>query len=229
MEEESRFGRFLTNVLSSVNVGVSAIEREPLAGIIALCFEGAQNIVDHANKKPFPRESLFTYLAVRYYKKLFRSDDGPLSTYIKHGSRELGTDREWIEILLNDDGVGIPGRHSQSLDIYRGRLADEEQVLELALHRSSVKVRAGDSKVRGGIAGEGFTHIRSSLRRLKAFAAIRTGRCFATFDGLASHQDRFRLNRDRFGLPLGYMPGTALHVVIPLPHARDIQQHFDLS
>jgi hypothetical protein len=222
IEDEARFGRFLTGVLSSVNVGVAGLDRTDLGAIIALCFEGVQNVADHATKKPFNGNSLFSYLAVRYYKRIFSTDDGVLTGYFKRATKQLG-EREWIELLINDDGVGIPARHQQDLGIYRGQMALEEKVLEQALHRSSVKLRAGDSKVRGGVAGEGFSRMRTALRGLKAFAAVRSGRCFATFAAIDSRQETFSLNRGNFGLPLGYMPGTAIQVVIPLPALRDRQ------
>src|SRR4051812_9867585 len=123
-EDENRFGRVLAEALMRVSDGVAGIERDPLARIIGLCFEAVQNIVDHAGKKPFNGASLFSYLSIRYYKKIFSSDDGLLTTYFNRARKDLGN-RQWLEILVNDDGVGIPARQSQTTDIYKGPLSEE--------------------------------------------------------------------------------------------------------
>jgi len=218
VEDEARFGRLVGDLLLRVNAGVSALDRASLSDAIALCFEGSQNVTDHAAKKPFRGSSILSYLSVRYYRTAAKSDEGMFAGYIKRATRELGKNSRlsWLEIAINDDGNGIASRQTQDPHVYRGPIEVEETAFREALAKSSVKLKAGDSKVRGGVAGEGFSRMRRSLRHLKAFASVRSGRCFATFDGLSPVQDLFNLTPGKFGLAYGYMPGTALQVVIPL-------------
>jgi hypothetical protein len=190
-----------------------------------MCFEAAQNIVDHASRKPMaPGKKILSYLSLRYYKGSDRPDEGVFARYLRHVEEKLGprSDIRFIEIVVNDDGVGIPARESQSLDIYRGPEAAENEALSNALKHSKLKLRAKDSQVRGGITGQGYKRIRDGLRQLGAFASLRTGRCLVSFNGLSPIQTEFQMMPGPFGQSFAVMPGTALQIVVPFrPVAGD--------
>jgi hypothetical protein len=231
VDDEPSFGRLLSSLLSKVNLRVASIRKDSLTEVVALCFEAVQNVSDHAARKPLPAgASIFSYLALRYYKGTASSSQGAFSGYLKRlirGHYE-GKEPYWLEIVVNDDGNGIAARQTLDEDIFWKRLEEEEQALVHALTKGSVKLQARDAKIRGGLVGEGYPRIRTALRELKAFASLRSGRCFASFDGTVTHEDKFRLNRGEYGLPLGVMPGTTLQIVIPLPIDTDKQGRLDL-
>jgi len=219
LEDEARFARLLTDLLRRVNVNVVTLDRRPLGDVIAFCFEATQNVLDHAAKSPLrDASSIFSYLALRYHAAASVPSEGDFAGYVKRAGRELSATKplHWLEIVVNDDGNGIPARQTQNPEIYWSSIQAEEEALGQALSHSSVKIRAGDSKIRGSVAGLGFTRIRNSLRQLRAFASLRSGRCLATFDGLSTRRDEFYLHRGGFGLALGFMPGTAIQVVVPI-------------
>jgi hypothetical protein len=113
--------------------------------------------------------------------------------------------------VVNDDGNGIPARHSLDSTIYWKNIREERQWLVSALESgSSVKLRSQDTVVRGD-PGYGFNKIISSFTGLQAFALLRTGRSEAFFDSTLG-MTGFKIN----DITLGYMPGTALQVVFPV-------------
>ena len=217
IEDENRFGKTIFDQFRNLNVSTESFGVDGRASLVALCFEAVQNTFDHAAKAPLSGDvQILSYVSLRYYRRLSRPEEPAFGAYLSR----LGTDEErssmrFLEIVVNDDGVGIPGRQSSSMDTYWGKLDEEERTLEVALKHGSVKLLAADSKIRGGVAGKGFTRIREGLHLLRAFASVRTGRCLATFSGVSHRQSQFRLQRGEFGLPLAYMPGTALQIVIP--------------
>src|SRR5262249_4732282 len=125
----------------------------------------------------------------------------------------------FVHVCVNDDGVGIAARQAQDLQIYQGDIEEEEKAVRDALKsRSSVKLRARDCLVRG-VPGEGFTYIDHSLQPLRAFAVLRSGRLLAAFDGTEESSQGFKLVHGA----LGYMPGTAIDVLIPIVKEGDGQ------
>ena len=106
---------------------------------------------------------------------------------------------DFVQVCVNDDGVGVAARQSQDLDIYQGPLEAEETAVRDALKtNSSVKLRAQDCRVRG-ISGFGYTYIESCLRSLRALAVLRTGRLLAFLDGTDDSRKGFDLAARVFG------------------------------
>jgi hypothetical protein len=203
--------------LKFVNVRPTHFDRERLQDLIKLSFEAIQNVYDHARRKPLPEGTrVFSYALLGYFKSIednHPDPDGRLKTYLTRlPSLTSRARKDFIEICVNDDGVGIAARHSQDPAIYWGPLTREtETVLNALTAHSSVKLRSQDSRVRG-VPGQGYTYIDSCLRAVRAFAILRTGRLLAVFDGTADTNVGFSL------VPgdLGYMPGTTLNVLIPI-------------
>src|SRR5262249_13321941 len=126
---------------------------------------------------------------------------------------------DFVQVCVNDDGVGIAARQSLDPSIYTGPIEHEKEALRGALSaRSLVKLRAHDARVRG-TPGQGYTYIDACLRSLRAFAVLRTGRLLAVFDGTDDQGDGFALVAG----DLGYMPGTTLDVLIPILKEGDGQ------
>jgi hypothetical protein len=222
VEDEGRFTTRFLAVLPRVNVHPVELEERALRSLVGLCFEAVQNVVDHATKKPLPPgTTILSYLSLRYYKAVSTSGDGVMAAYLRRLVRETRTESvRMLEIVVNDDGVGLPARHTLDMDTYWKDFRREAEIVGEATSNSSVKIRSGDARVRGGVAGAGYTKMRECLAILHAFASLRTGRCLAYLDGLAGKQERFSLAKDPRGQAFGYMPGTALQILMPLPPAR---------
>ena len=202
--------------LKKVNVRPMNFDGDRLNDVIKLAFEGIQNVYDHAAKRPLPRGSkIVSYFLLGYYKSVRGHPDptGRLRRYEERLTALTARARtDYVQVCVNDDGVGIAARQSQDPRIYSGPLQAEEAALREALEtNSSVKLRTQDCRIRGA-SGFGYTYIESCLRALKALAVLRTGRLLAFFDGTDEPKYGFALAAK----DLGYMPGTALDVLIPL-------------
>jgi hypothetical protein len=222
-EREEQFRDAFLASLKKVNVRPTNFDRDRLRDVIKLAFEGIQNAYDHAAKRPLPSGSkIVSYFLLGYYKSVQGHPDptGRLRGYeerLAALTRRARTD--FVQVCVNDDGVGIAARQAQNLDIYHGPVGEEEASLRDALRtRSSVKLRAQDCRVRGA-SGFGYTYIETCLRSLRALAVLRTGRLLAFLDGTDDSGSGFRLE----GGVLGYMPGTTLDILIPIVKEGDGQ------
>jgi hypothetical protein len=128
---------------------------------------------------------------------------------------QLPSERErlgWVEIVVIDDGCGLASRQSQDDEICLGDpMAEDEALGEALTSGVSVKPVTRDAPANGD-PGYGFTYIADGLRRYRAYAELRTGRRLLTLDASGPRCDGFVI-RERV---LGWMPGTALHIVFPL-------------
>jgi hypothetical protein len=192
---------------------------DSLHALSTFVFEAIQNIYDHSHAKPLPPKTpVFDYLCVNYYKNIRNPPDvgRHLATYLKRLNDTLPQERRagFMEVVVNDDGVGVAARQSQSPDIYwRAGRSDEREALIRALAKGgSIKFITQDCPIRYD-PGLGTYKIIDALRKLSAFAFIRTGRLLAYFDGGSNSQEAFDIVGED---ELGYMPGTALEVIIPI-------------
>jgi hypothetical protein len=222
-EREDLFREAFVRSLRKVNVSPTNFDWERLQDVVKLAYEAIQNVYDHAQRKPLPENTrIVSYFLLGYYKSISGHADptGLMHGYIGRLKSLISRKRaDFLQVCVNDDGVGIAARQSQNLQIYQGDIEDEEKAVRDALRsRSSVKLRTQDSMVRA-TPGEGYTYIDHSLRALRAFAVLRTGRLLAVFDGTDESGQSFELVRR----DLGYMPGTALDVLVPIPKEGDGQ------
>jgi hypothetical protein len=216
-EQEHVFREQVLGVLKFVNLRPTHFAAERLQDVVNLTFEAIQNVYDHASRKPLPEGTkILSYVLLRYYNTITPNHDDPegrLKRYLNQLPKLASRVRQdFIEICVNDDGVGIAARQSQNASIYWGPKAPEDQAVREALtDHSSVKLRTQDCRVRG-VPGQGYTYIDACLRALKAFAIIRTGRLMAVLDGTEEAGPGFEL----LAGTQGYMPGTTLNVLIPI-------------
>jgi hypothetical protein len=222
-EREYLFRDAFIGSLRKVNVRPTNFDWERLQDVIKLTFEAIQNVYDHAQGKPLPEDTqIVSYFLLGYYKSISGHADptGHLAGYVERLAEVTRRRRgDYVHVCVNDDGVGIAARQAQDLQVYQGDIEEEEKAVRDALKsRSSVKLRARDCLVRG-VPGEGFTYIDHSLRALRAFAVLRTGRLLAAFDGTEESSQGFKLVQGT----LGYMPGTAIDVLIPIMKEGDGQ------
>jgi hypothetical protein len=217
-DREDLFRKQFLKSLRYVNVKPSCFNQDRLHDLLKLVFEAVQNVYDHSKRKPLPEHTpLLSYMQLSYYKSISKNHSdstGKIKSYVERlncSSPNLGGG--FVQICINDDGVGIAGRQAQDLDIYWGSVATETTAIYEALtSRSSVKLRAQDSRVRG-TPGQGYTYIDTAIRSLRAFSTLRTGRTMAILDGTDNNAAGFELLAGEFG----YMPGTSLDVLIPIP------------
>lgn len=181
-----------------------------------LCWEAVTNLVDHSMKAPLPpRTKTLGSVSARWYS-LSEVDraSGRQSRWLFTVRRMHRAERSllgFIDVVINDDGVGVAARQSSNPDIYWSAAAEESAaVLSALADGSSIKPIAKDAPVRGR-PGSGFTNIADSLGKLHAWASLRTGRLQVHFDG-STPGGTFEL--DRSTAP--YMPGTCLEVRIPV-------------
>jgi hypothetical protein len=115
-----------------------------------------------------------------------------------------------LEVVVLDDGVGIAARHSLENETCDGPIDIEREIVRMSLQPGeSVKLRAGDSVVRGD-PGFGSLRAFSSLKDRFAFCALRSGRTMAVLDA-TEPQPQFRLLDE----DLSPLPGTVFQAIIP--------------
>jgi hypothetical protein len=222
-EREDLFREAVLASLKKVNVRPTNFDRDRLQDVIKFAFEAVQNVYDHARRKPLHEHAkVVSYFLLGYYKSISDHPD-PTGRLRGYGERLATlTDRkrtDFLQVCVNDDGVGIAARHSQNLEVYQGLIEEEEAAVRDALTRSSsVKLVAQDCRVRG-VSGLGYTYIESCLHSLRALAVLRTGRVLAFLDGTDEAGRGFNL----FTGELAYMPGTTLDVLIPILKEGDGQ------
>lgn len=206
-----RLGRF-------VRLDSSLLSQEERRALVTLAFEAGTNIVDHAYKNPWEYAgATLSYLSLRYYETMrAQAGETGLAEYLARVGQALERANEgtlgWVEIVVCDDGVGIAARQSRNLDIAREPIQAERTALHQALTaRQSIKLVTRDA-VTIGEPGFGYTLIADALTQLKGHAVLRTGRLLAELDGTQPNAPGFVLHEE----PLGWLPGTALHIVLPL-------------
>jgi len=182
---------------------------------LSMIREAISNVQDHAYRRPCPQlESRLSYASLRRYAKITSADGNRgMERYLR--AVDIPADTEqlgWVEIVVVDDGCGIATRHSQDPGVCSGDAAAEDEALTDALTSGvSVKPRTRDAPAIGD-PGYGFTYIAAGLRRYQAYAELRTGRRLLTLDASGEDCDGFVISEQA----LGWMPGTAMHVVFPL-------------
>ena len=208
----------------------SAVQFVPLRGrtftseflpqLGSLVFEAVQNVWDHSCGQPLPRDTrVFDYLCVNFFKTVSAAPDpsGRFAEFVKQVNSEFSASDKllgYVEVIVNDDGVGIAARQSLDQAIYwdDDPSREEHALLESLQRGKSVKFRSQDCPIRHD-PGFGIAKIVNSLRDLRAFAVLRTGRRIAIHDSYDSTSDTFVLTNDI----LGYLPGTTLDVIVPMP------------
>jgi hypothetical protein len=182
--------------------------------VVRLAFEAVQNAYDHANRKPLPPQTrIQSYLSMRYYLKVESKPwDKAFLNYLHrwHQLAKIGEKfHGWVEIVINDDGVGIAARQAQNKNIYW--TDDEAETLSLSeALKTGGSIKLNTQELVRKDPGYGFSNIAESLRNMNAFALLRTGRRSVVFDSTTKDVS-FKISEDA----LGYMPGTALQIVFP--------------
>lgn len=217
------FDDFLNHFQSAVQfvpVDGRTFASDFLTQLGSFVFEAVQNVWDHSCGKPLPQETdVFDYLCVNFFKTLSAAPDpsGKLAGFVKRINSEFSASEKllgFVEVIVNDDGVGIAARQSLDSLIYWDPDTYREQgaFLEAIKRGKSVKFKSQDCPIRRD-PGYGISKIAKSLRDLRAFAVLRTGRRIAVHDPFDNTSDGFVLTNDI----LGYLPGTALDVLVPMP------------
>jgi len=148
-EREDLYRDEFLKSLRLVNVRPTQFERERLQDVVKLAFEAIQNVYDHATRNPLPAYTkILSYVLVGYYKTVGNHPDpeGRLKAYLARlPSVAKRTRADFIEVCVNDDGVGVAARQSQDPTVYWGPMkAEEDAVRDALTARSSVKLRAND-------------------------------------------------------------------------------------
>ena len=224
-EDLDAFASLFYGYLPKVNVAASAFDHADLRSLVDLCREAILNTKDHACRKPLPTDTrILSYFSLRYYQDIpwISGAVGPFKQYLarlKPNSKpEEMLKNGYLEIIVNDDGVGIPARQSQTEEVYWESKGAEESALIKAMQTGvSIKPLAMDAIIRGD-PGYGFSIMADCLRNLRAFASIRSGRYLMVCDGTRTDpfSRAFSINRGQSSSHLGYLPGTLIQAVIPI-------------
>jgi hypothetical protein len=205
-----------TLLLSLPRVGFDPSAYEPAhqQQLFDLLFQSVQNVYDHASKAPLPADiGIFSYLSLRHYKEIEnpKAKTPEFSEYLQMvESLPPSYERDgYIEVVINDDGVGMAARQSLNASIYWEDIDAESFAFTTALQAGqSVKPRSQDCLIRGD-PGYGTPKIEAALKELLAFGLLRTGRLYY-------YLDPFKLNGFARGPhSLGCMPGTTLQIILP--------------
>jgi len=214
-----RFAAEFVRLARCVQFDVGDLLQSGRRALVGLAFEAVLNVVDHAYEEPWiGSEPGLSYMSLRHYETMSatRGEQVGLSEYLSRAKAAARNDQQelrgWMELVVCDDGVGIAARQSRNADVYREAEAVEESALIEALKANeSIKLLTRDA-VTVGEPGYGYTIIVDALTRLGAHADLRTGRRLAELDGTLPDTGGFRLRETI----LGWMPGTALHIVLPV-------------
>lgn len=213
-----RFAATFIRMARLVRLEISSLSQDERRALVTLVSEATLNVVDHAYKEPWEfSEATLSFLSLRYYESLHAQEgETGLAAYLARAEEALAEANEttmgWAEIVVSDDGAGVAARQSGNADIGDGPLPTEQDELRKALTAGqSIKLATRDA-VTIGEPGYGFTLIAGALKDLKGYAALRTGRLYAELDGTYSEADAFVPSERQ----LGWLPGTALHIVLPL-------------
>lgn len=212
------FAAAFLRLARSVRLESSVLSQEERRALVTLVWEAVLNVVDHAYKEPWEYTGAsLSYVSLRRYERMNAQEgETGLAAYLTGAQQALAEADEstlgWIEIVVCDDGVGIAARQSGNAGIADELPETELTALGAALAAGgSIKLTTRDA-VTIGEPGYGFSLIAGALSDLKGYAALRTGRLHAELDGTRHHADAFLLHDQA----LGWLPGTALHVVLPL-------------
>ena len=222
-EERDSFATYLISLLNKLRVPAARFDGEALDQLIELTREAVLNIRDHSTKTPLAADTAIqSYLSLSYHPPLDRVSGAvePLRYYIRNLKRKFTRQQVtgFLEIAINDDGVGVAARQSQREAIYWAAAPTEELALLAALQRGgSVKPIAKDAIARGD-PGYGFSVIAQSLRRLNGFASMRTGKYLVVCDGTRYDPmaEGFKVASGRTSSQLGYLPGTLIQALVPV-------------
>jgi len=214
------FTERLGQMAARVGLDYGTLGSAARAALRQACFEGVENVLDHAFRSPYDPvdRPMLSYFSLGFHRQVDRNraPGDEFVSYLKQLTSRLPTDRPqrgFVEVVVLDTGVGLAARQSQDEQIYDGPLATEVEYTRAALATAgTVKLEVGDSFVRGE-PGLGYSYILEGLRGLVAFATLRTGRCLITLDASAPGGAASWQLTDQ---QLGYLPGTALHIVFPL-------------
>lgn len=197
--------------------------RDVLGGVSRLVAESVWNVVDHSARRPLDsnqRVSSWLCLSTVADRDLsliaagFVNED-PATRYFAAMRNWEPLPLHFLQILINDDGVGMAARQSLSAEIYEKSSAVERVAFGEALEAGgSVKLRSRDCYV-DKEPGFGSTLVANAIVHLYGYASIRSGRLLAYLDGSLAEErisDGFVLEpTDR-----SYLPGTTIHVVVPI-------------
>jgi hypothetical protein len=185
------------------------LDSERLRYLSRYCYHAVQNVFDHAYGTPFqPRERTYSYIAIQ---AVTLREGGIPEDYARRLTG-FAQDR-CLEVVINDDGNGIAARQSQNPNIYWEDIRDERAAVAEALSAGgTAKRKVGDALIRGALPGYGTRDVRIQVQALRAYLRIRTGRLLVDLDGTTDSDYAVR-NEER-----GYMPGTVLHAIVPLPN-----------
>jgi hypothetical protein len=202
-----------------VHLDLESLNRVTRQGFLEACFEAIENVGDHSFRSPWHEVARpLSYFSLSFHKTI-ASGNAPGAIprgYLERVPEQVPGNRDrlgYVELIVTDNGCGIAQRHSLNPDIHAGPIEEEDRVLIAAFKKGeTVKLRAGDSFVRGK-SGYGFSYIVRGLRRLRAYATIRTGRRVAILDGSLPAEDAvWKLD----GEPLAAIPGTTLQMLFPV-------------
>lgn len=208
--------------------------------VATLVSESIWNVQDHSDKYPLPGELAVTSAigvqwrpSTRFSELVpegFKGEDRSTIYFdrVLQGERQvLG----FIEIIVNDDGVGFAARHSQQGSIYSTSTdpADERSIFAEALTAGgTVKLRSQDCLV-DKQPGYGSALIAEAINQTSGFASIRSGRWLAYLDGATKQSSDFEFEDDW----RTYIPGTTLQISVPVfadsvtePHPPAQQEMF---
>lgn len=225
IENKVAFDAAFISYFPKLNAPDSAFDKDALSQLMELCREGMANLKDHSSKSPLPQgENILSYFSMGYHQNIYQASDevGPFKFYLRTlKEKQNKLNREllgYLEVVVNDDGVGVAARQCQDADIYWQSAEKEEEFLLKALTAGvSVKPISKDAIIRGD-PGFGFNVMASELRKLRGFASIRTGRYLLVCDGTRMDplSTAFKIAKGGASGHLHYIPGTTIQAVIPI-------------
>lgn len=147
-----RFYLHVLEVMSKLNVPFK-YDKTKTRLVAQACYEIVTNYEDHAWAKNKDIQAILTF--------------------------EYTDAAKLLTIQYEDNGMGVPARYQNDLNIYQQPIEQELKIFAEALTPAkSSKIKTQDCVMRGE-PGYGFTNLFSAAKKLQAWLNIRSGRCQA--------------------------------------------------
>lgn len=222
---------FLHDLSDWMRAADVVIPRPILMRIAALAFEVNQNAEEHGSIRVGDASEVFRCLVARVHDRLgpelVPSARDYMRTYHEHGHAQ-GT--RWLELIVVDAGMGLafPGFYvraqamkSSTIDVYEaGWDAERGMFSEMLCKERSTKGHWGTSRSAQTPTGMGHRLILRNVLRMRAYAAVRAGRCLGslsypqTADPTVSELSEANYEVDTTEYEM--FGGTAWHLLVPL-------------
>ena len=189
-----------------------------LEDLARITSEAVWNVNEHSWDLPLPPEVQVTSSLVVRWLPISRLNPLPegvsgrsdLTGYLFRQLQKSGIDtiKAFIDITVNDDGIGVAGRQAVAAN---GQTVSTDT--EVGFFSDALAIGGTAKRNSSSVPGYGFQLVAQSTAHCGGFVSIRSGRCMATFDGEGAGSEALEYSISGSLQPHS---GTTLSVLIPV-------------